>query len=69
MSLICSEPDFNKRLPLNQQLLKQIIDIDCMLVPIYDNGFITYLSPKLNDAHRSDIWYHQFTPQNAWFSK
>jgi len=35
LSLIVTEPDFDKRMALNRQLMKQVFDIDCMIDILY----------------------------------
>jgi len=69
MDKLITEPDFDKRVTLNQQLMKQMIDRDCMIQISFNNGWIYVKPPNLNDDHIGDIWLHQSTPKDAWFSK
>ena len=66
---LIAEPDFDKRIPLNRQLIKQMLDGDCLINYCFNNGWIYLRSPKLNDDHKGDIWLRQWRPQDAWFSK
>jgi peptide/nickel transport system substrate-binding protein len=63
------ELDFNKRVALNQQLMKQQIDGECMVYYVFNNGWCYIKSPNLKDANRGDIWYHQWTAEDAWLNK
>jgi ABC-type transport system substrate-binding protein len=69
LAKIVAEPDFDKRIALNQQLVKQMIDNDCMVVNIFQPGKSFLKSLKLNDDNYGDIWYHQWMPQDAWVSQ
>jgi peptide/nickel transport system substrate-binding protein len=67
LSLISAEPDFNKRIPLNQRLLKQMVDGECMIDYVFNFGRVHLKSPKLKDENKS--MQYQWTPQDAWFSE
>jgi ABC-type oligopeptide transport system substrate-binding subunit len=69
LSKVIAEPDFDKRIILNRRLMKQMIDGDCMINLVSNNGYIYLKSPNLNDDHRGDIWFRQWFPQDAWFSQ
>jgi len=66
---LVTEPDFDKRIALNQQLMKQQIDGECMVFYVFNNGWLYIKSPKLKDAKRGEIWYHQWPAEDAWLSK
>ena len=66
---IVAEPDFDKRVPLNQQLMKQMVDGDCLIQTIFNIGWLYVQPTNLNGDHIGDIWLHQSTPQDAWFAK
>jgi peptide/nickel transport system substrate-binding protein len=69
LSSIIQEPDFDKRNALDKQLLKQMIDGDCMILSVYNNGWIYPKVANLKDAKIGEVWFHQWTPEDAWFSK
>jgi peptide/nickel transport system substrate-binding protein len=69
MDKLIAEPDFDKRIPLNRQLIKQMLDGDSLIDYCFNNGWVYLKSPKLNDDYKGEIWLMQWLPQDAWFSR
>jgi peptide/nickel transport system substrate-binding protein len=69
LSKLIAEPDFNKRVALNQQLLKQMFDGECMVAVAYQGANFYIKSLKLNSDDRGDNFIHQWQPEDAWFNE
>jgi len=66
---VTTETDFTKRAVLDQQMVKQIIDGDCMMVMLAQGAMVTMKTKNLHDDHRGSPWMVQWAPENAWLSK
>jgi peptide/nickel transport system substrate-binding protein len=66
---ILLEPDLVKRVALTKQFMKQQVDGECMVLYPYNFGWNYVKQPYLKGSSRGDGWFHQWTPENAWFDK
>jgi peptide/nickel transport system substrate-binding protein len=69
LAQIASERDLEKRKVLVQELMKIVIDKNCMVTPITLNYAIAAKSPKAHGEMLYEIWAGQWTPADAWLSQ
>jgi peptide/nickel transport system substrate-binding protein len=66
---VSNEYDAAKRKVLMQELMKIVIDVDCMAIPICENYIIGAKSSKVHGDKLFEIWAGQWTPADGWLSK
>jgi ABC-type transport system substrate-binding protein/uncharacterized membrane protein YfcA len=63
-----AQPDFEKRKILTQSAIKMIVDGYCLQNTIFINRPMRASYPAVHDMRRSEVWFNQWTPEDAWIS-